>query len=361
MSTVSARAQPSAPDLPDSPALRRPLGEQVARTLQAAGRSPHTRRAYEHAIGLFLEYLGRRCAGRPLAEASTVTRPSDRGRAVHSTEWAYRGSAAVLAAVDPGDLDDYRAWREEQGDSPATASTRTYAVRTFLAVAYRDRILPDATAQRLGVKAYQPRQHRGTREVGRRLVPEEVRRLRRAIPLDSAKGRRDRAILDLMLYLGLRCAEVATLRLSDFRYNNGRWWILVRGKGQKTRHAKVHDVAYQSVASWLEVRGAGWGDDVPLFVNVNKGDALGGRPLNTSAIARLVCEYGAMAGLAPERGPGRLAPHDLRRTCARNAYDNGAPLLKVQSMLGHADPSTTAVYIGKDKDDAKTGVDFVDY
>jgi integrase len=67
------------------------------------------------------------------------------------------------------------------------------------------------------------------------------------------------------------------------------------------------------------------------------------------------------AGLGPISGPGKLAPHDLRRTCARNAYDHGATLLQVQTLLGHSDPKTTARYIGADSDDDNTAVDRLKY
>ena len=85
------------------------------------------------------------------------------------------------------------------------------------------------------------------------------------------------------------------------------------------------------------------------------------RPITPTDVGRLVASYGAKAGLSPARGKGRLGAHDLRRTCACNAYDNGATLLQVQQMLGHADPKTTALYIGLDQDDTDTAVDYVRY
>ena len=88
---------------------------------------------------------------------------------------------------------------------------------------------------------------------------------------------------------------------------------------------------------------------------VRKGGNLSGHKLATSALRRLLKEYSQAAGL------GDGAFHDLRRTCARNSYDNGAPLLQVQRLLGHADPKTTARYIGLDQDDSSTAVDFVRY
>jgi integrase len=67
----------------------------------------------------------------------------------------------------------------------------------------------------------------------------------------TLKGTRDLAILDLMLYLGLRREEVMQLTLADLRQDGGRWWLFVAGKGQKTRRLKVHDDLYRSLWAWF--------------------------------------------------------------------------------------------------------------
>ena len=78
-------------------------------------------------------------------------------------------------------------------------------------------------------------------------------------------------------------------------------------------------------------------------------------------IERIVGEYGHSAGIAQASGSAKLSPHDLRRTFARQSYDNGATLIQVQIALGHSDPKTTARYIGADLPDDDTAVDFVRY
>ena len=348
-------------------ALARPMGEIVAATLQAAARSPRTVKAYGRAIGLFLQYLDGALGEaipadwRPLASTYKEAGSDPHGRQVAKTAWAFGGYAALLAAVTPGHVDGYRAWREAQGDSANTASQRVYATRTFLAVAYRDGILTDGQATRLGVTAYRQRQKRDTKPTGRRLTKEEARALRGAIPTDTPKGRRDLGILDLQLYLGLRSAEVAGLRLGDFRQDSGRWWVMVTGKGSKTRRIKLHDVAFGTLSAWLGDYGHGLGDDAPAFVSVNRGGAVGEIAINTSTVGRLVATYGAGAGLASETGENCLSPHDLRRTAARTAFDRGANLVQVQAMLGHASPDTTARYIGSYESDDTTAVDFITY
>ena len=111
----------------------------------------------------------------------------------------------------------------------------------------------------------------------------------------------------------------------------------------------------------MDAAGLHWHDDHPVFYSANKGDVIGETAITPNDVGRLVVHYGAQAELAPASGSGRLGAHDLRRTCARNAYDNGAALLKVKQMLGHADPKTTARYIGLEQDDADTATDYVRY
>jgi integrase len=277
------------------------------------------------------------------------------------TIWTFRPPAAVLRLVDAPLLDGFRAWREAAGDSGNTATVRVYAVRTLLAVALRDGILTSDQALALGLTAYRQRRKRTTQPVGRRLTPSEVRLLRGVVDTTSSKGKRDLAILDVMLFLGLRREEVADLDLSTFRQDGGRWWLILTGKGDKPRRLKLHDVLYNSLTAWLQAVGLSLGGEGPVFRSFDRGDHVTTKRIGVSLIGQLVATYGYAAGIAAERGPNQLSPHDLRRTCARNAFENGASLLLVQAMLGHEDPKTTAHYIGAFEADDDTAVDYVRY
>lgn len=347
-------------------ALRRPVSDLVQATLDAAGRSRHTARAYLTAAGQFLAYLDQTAGGLVPAHLAADWRPFAEPATTDSrqTSWTFHPPAAVLRLVSPATLDGFRAALEAGGATANTASQRVYAVKTFLAVAYREGAVTDEQAQRIGLKPYRQRQRRDAKPVGRRLTHDEVRTLRGAVNTASTKGKRDLAILDAMLFLGLRCEETAELALEGFYQDQGRWWVDLTGKGEKTRRLKVSDPLFKSLTAWLRAAGLpelGKGGAGPVFWGVNKGDNLTGCPVNSATVARLVTEYGTAAELAPERGAGRLGPHDLRRTCARNAYDNGASLLLVQAMLGHSDPKTTAHYIGAFDGDGETATDFVRY
>lgn len=343
-------------------ALRRPLEELVRSAIHAAAHSKHSERSYATAIGLFLQFLDRERGNLVPAPMATSARPFASTRPIgRVTEWIFKGPAAVLRLVDAGLVDSFRAWREREGDNPNTASVRVYAVRSFLAVAFRDGVLTTEQAQALGLKAYRQRQNRDEQPVGRRLSAAEVRVLREACDASSNKGKRDIVIIDAMLYLGLRREEVARLQLNAFHQDGGRWWLVITGKGKKTRRLKLHDALFKSLSTWMEAAELKLGTEGQLFRTVNKGDRINGQPLDAGGLARLIAEYGHRASLAPLDGPNRLSPHDLRRTCARNAYDNGANLLLVQAMLGHSDPKTTARYIGAFEQDDNTAVDYVRY
>jgi len=344
-------------------ALRRPLGELVDATLAAAGRSDNTRRAYQTAAGLFLAYLDGARGDVIPAELAASWRPfAVPGQDGRRATWAFNGPAGVLRLVDPSTLDGFRAARAAAGDGPETAALRVNAVRSLLRVALRDGVLTHDQGLALGLTPYKAKQRRDPQPTGRRLTPAEVRQLRAAVDARTPKGARDLAILDAMLYAGLRRDEVAGLDLGDFHQDGGRWWLVLTGKGQKTRRVKVADPLFRSLTAWQDAAGLviGLGAGA-LFRSVNKGGGVTATRVNGSVVGRLVAEYGAAAGLAPLSGQNRLGAHDLRRTCARNAYDNGAPLLLVQTLLGHAAPKTTARYIGALETDDNTAVDFVNY
>jgi integrase len=164
-----------------------------------------------------------------------------------------------------------------------------------------------------------------------------------------------------MLFAGLRRFEVAGLTGRDIQPDGGRFWLnLTTTKGGKPRRVKIHDTLYKSIMAWRNVAGNVFGDDTPIFLSDNKGDNIQNTPIADNVIERIVREYAQAAELVGTLGR-KLAPHDLRRTCARNAYDNGATLLQVQQMLGHSDPKTTSRYIGADFNDDDTAVDRLKY
>jgi len=148
----------------------------------------------------------------------------------------------------------------------------------------------------------------------------------------QAMALRDRAMLELLYAGGLRVSEVADARLEDLKIDLG--YILVKGKGDKERMVPLGVPAQQALQQYLkggrEVL-ANKRSSSLLFLGV------GARRLSRQRVWQLV----GKAGLASGR---HSSPHMLRHSCATHMVENGADLRTVQTILGHADISTTQIY-----------------
>lgn len=142
---------------------------------------------------------------------------------------------------------------------------------------------------------------------------------------------RDRAILEVFYAGALRVSEVITLKLEDLKLEMG--YVLVRGKGDKERIVPMGVGAQTAVQAYLSearpVLAAGKSSPT-LFV------ARGAKPISRQRVWQLVNDASALSRHA--------SPHMLRHSCATHMVENGADLRTVQTILGHADISTTQVY-----------------
>src|SRR5258706_10715366 len=148
----------------------------------------------------------------------------------------------------------------------------------------------------------------------------------------QALALRDHAMLELLYAAGVRVSEVADARLEDLKLDMG--YILVRGKGDKERMVPLGVPAQQSLQYYLkngrEVLAKGKSSPF-LFLGV------AARGLTRQRLWQMV----GKASLASGR---HASPHMLRHSCATHMVENGADLRTVQTILGHADISTTQIY-----------------
>ncbi len=163
---------------------------------------------------------------------------------------------------------------------------------------------------------------------------EQINRLVAAPKGSKTTGIRDRAMLELLYATGLRVSELLQLQLSDLNLEMGV--LRVTGKGGKQRMVPVGKSALAAVAEYLEsgrpllLRGRG---SPHLFVTARGGT------LTRQAFGKLLSCHGKRAGIFHG-----LTPHVLRHTFATHLLEGGADLRSVQTMLGHADISTTQIY-----------------
>jgi integrase len=143
------------------------------------------------------------------------------------------------------------------------------------------------------------------------------------------KGKRDRALLALLVGCGLRRQELAGLRIEDIQQRDGRWCIVdLAGKGNRIRTVPMPSWAKAAVDEWLAAAGFSAG---PVLGAVNKGDRITGQGMSAQSIYESVDAYGNDLGAS-------LAPHDVRRTFAKLAHKGRAPLEQIQIALGVMDP-----------------------
>lgn len=191
---------------------------------------------------------------------------------------------------------------------------------------------------------------RGTRLPPGRSIPRgELRSLFEACaeeaknPKLRARGVRDAAMLALLYVGGLRRAELAGLKLSD--YDPETRTVRVRGKGNKERRVYAEGGADLLLAGWLDARGEGEPDD-PLFLPVRKDGEVQRRDPHGEKKASLSDQavYKMVKRRHKEAKIKEVSPHDFRKTFVGDLLDAIGDLSTVQKLAGHSDPATTARY-----------------
>lgn len=154
----------------------------------------------------------------------------------------------------------------------------------------------------------------------------------------TLKGVRDRAILAVLLYHGLRREEAAQLMTGDLQERRGIKHLKVKGKGGKTRYLTLHPVAAERIHEYLERDNKREAGDNPLFRSIRGRTT--GAAVSANGIYTIVAQWAKTAGIHVDG----LGVHGLRATAATNALENDADIAKVQVWLGHANISTTRLY-----------------
>lgn len=170
---------------------------------------------------------------------------------------------------------------------------------------------------------------------------DQARALFDAPPLDSLKGKRDRAILAVLLYHGIRRAELCSLCVKDLHERRGVPHPRIQGKGDKERFLPAHPRAIELISDYLDACGHRSDGDGAMFRPVQNSTGDLKKPLSSSSVYRNVVVYYAKRIGLPVEGFG---PHSLRTTAATNALEHDSDIAEVQEWLGHADISTTRLY-----------------
>ena len=232
------------------------------------------------------------------------------------------------AALDRGLLEAFVRELMTSGLSPRSVARHVASVRGF----YRFLVLDGRLAASPADDVHAPR---AWPALPRFLSLDEVDRLLEQPDTGAPAGLRDRALLELLYATGMRVSELVGLRVGDVDLDRGLLTCL--GKGAKERMVPVGEAA----AAWTRDYLASGRplllkrrQSVHLFLNARDGGVL-----TRVGFWTIVKKYGRQAGL-----PRELSPHTLRHSFATHLLERGADLRVIQTLLGHADLSTTQIY-----------------
>jgi site-specific recombinase XerD len=154
----------------------------------------------------------------------------------------------------------------------------------------------------------------------------------------NLKGKRDRAILAVLLACGLRRHEAVELNTAHLQQREEHWAIVdLRGKGGHVRTIPMPDWVKEVVDDWLLAARIESGR---LFRRINKAGRAWGDRVTAKVVWLVVREFAKKAGIE------KLAPHDCGRTCARLCHTAGGELEQIEFLLGHVSIQTTERYLG---------------
>ncbi len=160
-----------------------------------------------------------------------------------------------------------------------------------------------------------------------------------SIPVGSSvRGKRDFAMLALLLGCGLRRSELVHLTIEHLQRREDHWAIIdLVGKGGHVRTVPIPAWVKEAIDIWSTTANIKAGK---LFRCVNKTGSIWGQGITEKVVWCMVRDCASKAKIE------RLAPHDLRRTCARLCHESGGELEQIQFLLGHVSVQTTERYLG---------------
>ena len=229
----------------------------------------------------------------------------------------------------------FRLHLEQLGLAAGTINQRLAAVRRLAYEAADSGLLSPELAA--GIRRVKGVKQLGSR-AGNWLNRDQAELLLEKADGEGLRNKRDLAMIAILLGCGLRRAELASLRRDDIQIRQGHWAIVdLVGKGNHIRTVPMPIWVKAVVDGWLAAAGVA---DGRVFRAVSRHGTSWGKGISENVIWYVVRNCAARVQL------DHLAPHDLRRTCAKLCHVNGGELEQIQFLLGHASVLTTERYLG---------------
>jgi len=242
-------------------------------------------------------------------------------------------------ALNRGVVLRYRMQLESKLLAAATINVRLAAVRRLAYEAADTGLLsPELVA---GIRRVKGVPQLG-RRVGNWLTAAEGEQLLAGFDRQTLRGKRDAAMVSILLGCGLRRSEIVALKTSDIQRRDDRWAIVdLVGKAGHVGTVPIPDWVKSAVDTWTGSAPIAGGK---LFRSIRKNATVWGDGITQNVVWYVVKDCAQRVGIKP------LAPHDLRRSCARLCHAAGGELEQIQFLLGHASVQTTERYVGCKQD-----------
>jgi site-specific recombinase XerD len=256
-------------------------------------------------------------------------------------EW-YRGSNGheTLSEVKPIDIKEYIAFmKHTMNRKQATINKSTAALKTFFSYLADKGFVRDNPMTRIKIQKVQASETLGEKNVTKWLTKTEQERFISYVELEKNdfKRLRNLAIIDLMLYCGLRVGEVEKLKIEDIKVNGDVAITIREGKQGKYATVTMLNKHSKNLRQWLKYRQSlsdeKYADSEYLFVSERSGK------LGTRGVQVMLNKYAKLANMKD------ITPHRFRHSFCKNLANGGATIEVIRRLARHESIQTTAIYI----------------
>ena len=229
--------------------------------------------------------------------------------------------------VSETSLNSYVLFLEKEGKAASTVSRYIASFKGFFEYCLKHGVIKEDPAERL-------RPPKVEKKFPQILTISETKKLMDGPDVKSSKGIRDKAMLELLYATGIRVSELISLKVSDM--NLAMEYVICHEKS-KDRIIPFGSAAKKALVAYLdETRSSMLNDQESEYLFVN----CSGKQMSRQGFWKLIKHYADKAGIEKE-----ITPHTFRHSFAAHLLENGADVQSVQKMMGHADVSTTQMYV----------------
>ena len=223
-------------------------------------------------------------------------------------------------------VERYMSWLYDRGSEKSSQARYLSGVKSFFNFMLIEEMIDLSPAEHIAA----PKPSRALPDV---LSIEEIDAMISSIDASTAKGLRDRAILELLYSCGLRVSELCELKIGDLFFGEG--YIRVIGKGDKQRLVPISGVARDRIQLYMELRQGKKHSGEYLFLN-NRAKP---KPLTRVMVFTIIKQAALRADIQKP-----VSPHTFRHSFATHLLEGGANIRQVQELLGHESILTTEIY-----------------